>query len=273
MTSIEVGTTSSTDLQKRGIRRTMNNGKSDEIKTGRQLLHANWDRLQGVQSDQMRGLPMPPMQKLVPDGATTVDLVGPEKLKPKSVPVFEAIQNRRSRRRFKLDRLSADDLSFLLWATQGTTEVSAPHYTRRTVPSAGGRHSIDTYVYIDRVEGVPQGLYGYLPIDHKLYLLSDADNLANTIDRGLQMQRWNAAAVFLWSAVAYRMEWRYSIVAHKLIALDAGHLCQNLYLACECIECGTCAIGAYDQQILDEALQLDGDGEFVIYAAPVGKIE
>jgi SagB-type dehydrogenase family enzyme len=68
------------------------------------------------------------------------------------------------------------------------------------------------------------------------------------------------------------MEWRYDVAAHKVIALDAGHVCQNLYLACEAINAGTCAIAAYDQQALDALLGVDGTEEFTIYLAPVGKV-
>lgn len=35
---------------------------------------------------------------------------------------------------------------------------------------------------------------------------------------------------------------KFDITAHKKILLDAGHLCQNLYIAAESVECGTCAI-------------------------------
>jgi SagB-type dehydrogenase family enzyme len=68
------------------------------------------------------------------------------------------------------------------------------------------------------------------------------------------------------------MEWRYDVAAHKVIALDAGHVCQNLYLACEAVDAGTCAIGAYDQEELDDLLGVDGIEEFAIYLAPVGKV-
>jgi SagB-type dehydrogenase family enzyme len=68
------------------------------------------------------------------------------------------------------------------------------------------------------------------------------------------------------------MEWRYDIAAHRVIAIDAGHVCQNLYLACEAIDSGTCAIAAFDQEKMDKLLNVDGNDEFVIYLAPVGKI-
>ena len=79
--------------------------------------------------------------------------------------------------------------------------------------------------------------------------------------------------IFVWTALPERMAWRYSFAAAKLLALDAGHVCQNLYLACEAIACGTCAIGAYDQAKMDAFLGLDGRLEFAVYMAPVGKID
>ncbi len=60
-----------------------------------------------------------------------------------------------------------------------------------------------------------------------------------------------------------------------MIAVDIGHVCENLYLAAESIGAGTCAIGAYDQARIDAVLGVDGvDGvdEFTIYMAPVGKL-
>ena len=61
----------------------------------------------------------------------------------------------------------------------------------------------------------------------------------------------DSAVVFIWTAIPYRTEWRYTFISPKIIALDAGHLCQNLYLASEAIGAGTCAIGAYDQEALE----------------------
>ena len=68
------------------------------------------------------------------------------------------------------------------------------------------------------------------------------------------------------------MEWRYDLAAHKVIAIDAGHVCQNLYLACTSLGLGTCAIAAYHQEACDELLGVDGEVEFTIYLAPVGRL-
>lgn len=64
---------------------------------------------------------------------------------------------------------------------------------------------------------------------------------------------------------------RNGLASHKVIALDAGHVCQNLYLACEAVGAGACAIAAYDQDAMDELLGVDGRDEFTVYLAPVGK--
>ena len=79
--------------------------------------------------------------------------------------------------------------------------------------------------------------------------------------------------VFIWTVIPYRSEWRYSLLAHKMMAQDSGHVCQNLYLACESIGAGTCALGAYNQTKIDAVLGVDGEEEFTFYMAPVGRIE
>ena len=241
------------------------------INQGRNFLKANWHNLEGTATDQMRGVPVPEKQKPVPEGASVIKLIPREELKPNAVPLYEAIENRRSRRRFKKDPVSLDDLSYLLWATQGVKREGA-HFTLRPVPSAGARHSFETYLCILRCEGLEPGLYRYLPLDHGLVHLPDQQPEKDRIAEGLLGQTFGAAAVFIWTAVPYRMEWRYSAVSHKIIAIDVGHLCQNLYLAVEAVECGTCAIGAYNQRVMDEIVGADGEEEFVIYAAPVGKV-
>jgi SagB-type dehydrogenase family enzyme len=124
------------------------------------------------------------------------------------------------------------------------------------------------------VEGLHKGLYRYLPLEHQLVVEYKDEGVAKKIGPATLGQNWisSAAAIFIWAAIPYRMEWRYGLVAHRAILLDAGHVCQNLYLACEAIGAGTCAVAAYDQELMDQLLRVDGKDEFVIYLAPVGKM-
>jgi SagB-type dehydrogenase family enzyme len=117
-------------------------------------------------------------------------------------------------------------------------------------------------------------MYRYLPLEHELLFLYSDENLSGKIVNAALGQPYpgKAAVTFVWTAVPYRMEWRYDLAAHKVILLDAGHVCQNLYLGCSAIRSGTCAIAAYHQDKMDELLQVDGEEEFAIYLAPVGKL-
>jgi SagB-type dehydrogenase family enzyme len=227
-------------------------------------------------TDQSRGVPPPPIQKPPDPAARRVALVAPtafDEMGLGRMPVLEAIRRRESAREFTEEPLSLVELSFLLWTTQGV-RMARGRTALRTVPSAGNRHALESYVACRLVEGVERGLYRYLPRDHALVLEREGAGLEEGLWRGCRGQAFAAAcaAAFIWTALPYRMEWRYGLAAHKVIALDAGHVCQNLYLACQAIGAGTCAIAAYDQAAMDRLVGADGEDEFVVYLAPVGKV-
>jgi len=226
-------------------------------------------------TDQHKRIAPPPVQKPYPADAGRIDLVRPDELRTQgTLDVFSAIENRRSRRDYKKTPLTLKELSFLCWATQGIRDNAAPGTAFRTVPSAGCRHAFEAYLCVLSVEGLQQGIYRYLPVEHQLLLVSNPERPQNLISQAALGQSFigKAAVVFVWTTVPYRMEWRYDIAAHKVIAIDAGHVCQNLYLACEAIGAGTCAVAAYDQESMDRLLGVDGEDEFTIYLAPVGKV-
>ncbi len=229
-----------------------------------------------TQTAQSRRLPAPPLQKSCPEDVVRIDLPeGPDSLRKLCVmPVGDAIAHRESVRLYTDEPLSLEELSALLWATQGVRHVLSEECALRTVPSAGARHSFETYIAAQNVEGLPPGLYRYLPLDNQLIRLSVDDRIGIKSAYACMDQRFvaGAAATFFWTTIPERMEWRYGFAAHKVIALDAGHVCQNLYLACTALGAGTCAIAAYDQTECDRLLGVDGDEEFTVYISPVGKV-
>jgi len=232
-------------------------------------------RVDFTRTAQSRGIAPPPPQKRVPPDAPRILLVPPESRK--SIPGVDletAIARRKSRRRYSSEPLSMDELSFLLWATQGLRSSARGGGIFRTVPSAGNRHPFETYVLAFRVTGLEHAIYRYLPLEHALVEVARRPGLELSLVRAAFGQEFcgASAATFVWTVVPERTEWRYAEASAKVIALDAGHVCQNLYLACEAIGAGTCAVGAYDQELMDELLGLDGDDEFTIYLAPVGKV-
>ena len=236
---------------------------------GRRILRSNWERLD--RSDQDSGVPCPDAQKAFRSEAGVVSLPDVNPGDFQGTDLVRALWKRRSCRTYTGASLSLQELSFLLFATQGV-HSSGPKFSKRPSPSAGARHPFETYISAFSITGLAPGLYRFLPFDHALCLIREGDDLRGAAETALLGQGWGAPVIFYWTAVPYRTEWRYQGASHKLIALDAGHLCQNLYLACEASGAGTCSIGAYDQASCDQFLGVDGIDELTVYAAPVGKV-
>ena len=229
------------------------------------------------ESDQRKGLPLPPIEKEVPKGAKLIDLISPDDFSIPDIPLLQAINNRISRRKYTEESLTLEELSFLLWTTQGVKEVAREgRITMRTVPSGGAMHPFETYLLINRVEGLQPGLYRYIATQHKLLpvITEKVGDFPEQINDICNHQTFvgKSAVVFIWTARPYRTEWRYREDSLKDILMSVGHICQNLYLAVEAIKSGTVAIVAYNQEKLDKFLQIDGWDEISLYVAPVGKI-
>lgn len=235
-----------------------------------------WLEMRELRTDQQKGIPAPPLQKPYPEDADLLDLPSPDDLTVgNSVSVRQAIADRQSHRRFTDEALTMEELAFLLWATQGVHKVWRNGVAvRRTVPSAGARHAFETYLAVNRVEGLNPGLYRYLSMEHKLLLKFADRGIGKRTAVACHNQAFVArsAVTFIWTALPYRTEWRYALMTPKLVNLDAGHVCENLYLAAGGIGAGTCAVAAYNQKEMDDLLKVDGEDEFAVYVAPVGKV-
>ncbi len=243
----------------------------------RKILKADqWSLWESMSTPQKQGIDPPPLQKPTPDTSDTIELPRLDTFEVREDSISKIISTRRSHRKFTGEALSLDELGFLLWSTQGIQKVVGNKEANlRTVPSGGGRHPFETYLIAFNVEGISPGIYRYVPLEHSLLpLKSKQDITPNDVKNACRNQPYfrNASLVLVWSCIPYRTHWRYSDLATKVIAQDSGHLCQNLYLACGAIGAGTCAIGAYYQEQMDNMLGLDGEQEFVIYLAPVGRI-
>ncbi len=219
---------------------------------------------------------MPPFELPYAANATLIDLTEPDLLPDAEVNFLEMVELRSTLRQYDdNEKLSLKELSYLLWCTQGVKMV-LQNKTIRNVPSAGGRNALETFLYIRRVEGLKEGLYRFLPLEHKLLVVSLAENDADLEAKicgqfSTMGVANNAAVVFIWTAVYERMAYMFGERAYRYIYLDAGHVCQNLYLAAQTQKIKVCALGAFDDEILNDNLGLDGENQFVVYGAGVGR--
>ena len=92
-------------------------------KSKREFLKAyEWSQFEGISSDQQKGLPRPDIQKTTPENAMLVDLVPPDAFNIGETPTINVIRNRKSHRHFTKEHLTLEELSYLLWATQGVRD-------------------------------------------------------------------------------------------------------------------------------------------------------
>jgi SagB-type dehydrogenase family enzyme len=226
-------------------------------------------------SDQDRGVRQPPLQE--PSGGKTeaIPLSAPESGEFPQTDFWHLTERRRSLRKFADTPLALSELGALLWATQGVKKVVSSSVTFRTVPSAGARHAFETLVLANRVEGLERGLYRYLALENALEPRSLGPEISHAVTRACFDQGFvgSSAVTLIWVAVAYRMTWRYGQRGYRYLHLDAGHVCQNAYLAAEALGCGACGVAAFSDDDLNRSLGLDGLEQFAIYLAAIGKRE
>jgi SagB-type dehydrogenase family enzyme len=224
-------------------------------------------------SPQDLGQPQPPLELPLPPGAQLIPLPSPGGLQIPPADLRQIIERRRSLRRYAETPLTLAELSYLLWLTQGVKEITKRPATLRTVPSAGARHAFETFLLVNNVEGLEPGLYRFAAGQHALIKSDAPEDIREQITHATydQSQVRNSAVTFIWVAVVERMTWRYVERGIRYLHLDAGHVCQNLYLAAESIGAGVCAIAAYNDEEINQVLELDGENMFVIYLGSVGK--
>lgn len=202
--------------------------------------------------------------KLEP-GWKTIQLLPP---KFQGLSVEQALQHRRSERRYGSEELTLEQLSQLLWAAQGITR---PESGQRTAPSSGRSYPIDLYVSLQRVTGFHCGLYRYLPETHSLKLVHEA-NYAAALTVAAEGQSWvrNAAVVILHVATPARAAKKYGKkTALPSSLIEAGHISQNIYLQATSLGLAVLGMNGFNQQQLDSLLALK-PGQTTLFINLVG---
>lgn len=200
--------------------------------------------------------------------ARTLELPEPEN--SGGIPLWSAIAGRRTHREFSDKGLGLKELSQLLWACQGIT-ARKDGFEFRSAPSAGALYPVETYLYLNHVDGAVGGLYHYNVAAHKLELLKEGD-LSRALMQAAFMQPvfFDCAVSFIWTAIVKRSRWKYRQRAYRYIYLDAGHIAENLALAAESLGLACCLIGAFFDNEVNTLLDIDGKEETAIYLSAVG---
>lgn len=243
-----------------------------ENNIGKEFIHmTKYENLEP--SAQSQGVPLPALELPLPEDVQAISLPDGKSIDMQKIDLVNLVEKRKSLRKYSTETLTQEELAYLLWGTQGIKTITKKPVTFRTVPSAGARHPFETYLLINRVEGLKPGLYRYMALNHQIAKLPAEKTICQQLTEACLKQQHvlNSAVTFIWVADVQRTVWRYCQRGYRYMYLDAGHVCQNLYLLAESIDCGVCAIGAYNDEVVNEILGLDGEDQFAIYLATLGK--
>jgi SagB-type dehydrogenase family enzyme len=209
----------------------------------------------------------PPLYKQYPDSKKFKLPVSQTEQK---MSLDQTLKKRKSIRRYSNEPLTLQQLSYLLWASTGLQRTESG-YEFRTAPSAGALYPIETYTIANNVTGLSKGLYHYDIKNHQLEQLQLADFGKKLSAAALGQDFCEAAPiVFLWTAIFQRSKFKYHQRAYRYIYLDAGHIAENLALAAVSLDLGSCQIGAFLDEPINQILDLDGIEESILYLSAVG---
>lgn len=191
-----------------------------------------------------------------------------------TVSVEAAIKGRRSERNFRPAPLEMKQLSQLLWAAQGITDLhpDPAQRFRRAAPSAGAQYPLDIYVVAGLVEGLEAGVYHYRPREHAVSLRTAADLRRQLAGACLGQAFIAPAPVSIVITAEYgRITGRYGERGIRYAHMEAGHVGQNLHLQAEALGLGTVVIGAFRDDEVAEVLNLPRKHE-PLSVMPVGYV-
>jgi SagB-type dehydrogenase family enzyme len=192
------------------------------------------------------------------------------------LPLWEAIDTRRSQRAFGDEPISGGELSALLQAGYGVTgALDSPARARalplRSVPSGGALYPLELYVGVLRVEGLKPGLYHFDPLQPGLAVLRTgfAPDEAAALSTYPEIVS-GCGVIILVAAIFGRTRFKYGLRGYRFALLEAGHVGQNLVLTATALGLGAVPLGGFYDRPTDDFLGLDGVNESTLYTIAIG---
>ena len=179
------------------------------------------------------------------------------------ISLEEAILKRRSQRSFARKKLSWQQISQLLWASQGITTRQFG-LGLRTAPSAGGLYPMEIYLLSE------EGLFHYLPEGNKLEIVTEKDLRHDLTFQALGQTAVRQAPIDIVICAIYeRVTRKYGERGIKYVHIEAGHIAQNIHLQAVALGLSSVPIGAFNDQGVKRVLSLPKDQQ-PLYIIPVG---
>ena len=173
----------------------------------------------------------------------------------------EALARRRSVREFSTQELKRSQIGQLLWAGQGVTDAQRG---LRTAPSAEALYPMELYIATN------EGLFTYQPTEHSLAKTSDQDIRGELARATLTPEPVvSAPCSIIIAGSSRKIADRVGARARTFVAMEAGHIAQNIQLQAVCMGLGSVPVGGLDPMAVRRICMISRDFE-PLYVIPVG---
>lgn len=209
-----------------------------------------------------------------------IDLSVYEKFKPKET-LHNCLLKRRSVRDYDSDyKLSLNELTVLLFNSYGVTFKSKivgfdvdGHIGMRNVPSGGALYPLELYVVIFNAH-IPSGLYHYRSDVNALELLKKGDfaeYLLEVIQAEPYINMRTSSALIITTGIIERLLIKYGDRGYRFLMQESGFVGQTISLLAESIDLGSCWVGGYNDDKVNDFLGVDGVFETINNVIVIGK--
>ncbi|MCT4672843.1 MAG: SagB family peptide dehydrogenase [Prolixibacteraceae bacterium] len=200
-------------------------------------------------------------------GTKRVDLNDYKDTVPQKELVATLNQRRSVRNYNPTYKISLSEITTLLYQSYGVNNSQElynvgreAHMGLRNVPSGGGLFPLEMYVVIQNSH-IPSGLYHYRTDLNELECLKEGDfkdTLAGIIQAEPYVQIRDASMVMLVTGVVERSIIKYGDRGYRFMLQESGEVAQTVSLLGEALDLGSCILGGYLDDKVNEFLDVDG---------------
>jgi len=182
-------------------------------------------------------------------------------------PLLEAINLRRSVRKYNSASMPLQELSALCAAAAGNSKDLIFNDPLLLVAAP-----LTLFVVVRDVQGVKPGVYRYLPAYHALQLLKEGD-FSKQCEKASVKQEFigNADVVFIMSAKWQDILFPDGDRGYRYACMRAGLMGEGIYLQGTSLGLGVCAAGAFKDADIASILGLNIGEEIPLYEIAAGK--
>ncbi|MFZ5980031.1 MAG: SagB/ThcOx family dehydrogenase [Candidatus Zixiibacteriota bacterium] len=189
--------------------------------------------------------------------------------------VEEAIVRRKSDRSFTDRPLTTAELAQILLSADGITHTHiSGAFSMRTAPSGGALYPIELYVIVNKVDSLENGLYHFQVSNNSLELLKSGDFSGQIHEAANNQDAVGKSPItVILTARFERSTIKYADRGYRYVYMEAGAICENIYLQATSLKLGTVAVGAFNDERLNNFLEIDGLNEAALLIMPVGHLD